>query len=375
MPNTDLLVDTLERRIVIIDGAMGTMIQAHKLVEADYRGKEFAGHPRDLHLCNDVLNITQPAIIEKIHRQYLEAGADIIETNTFNSTAISMAEYGLQGFVYDLNKAGAQAARRAVDGFARQNPERSCWVAGSLGPTSRTASASQDISSPAARAVTFDQLRDAYYEQIRGLVDGGVDLLLVETIFDTLNGKAALFAAQQYFENTGKRLPLAASVTIVDLSGRTLSGQTVEAFWISVSQAPLVSVGINCALGAHLHKLLSERRPAQRFRRIRRNSREYVGRLARVCVERLGEHRGRLLRVNARAHSRHPRSSQQDPAPRAAPGRALFALQRARAPGNSPRDQFCEYWRAHQRDRLAEILEAHSGRPIRRGPERRQAAG
>jgi 5-methyltetrahydrofolate--homocysteine methyltransferase len=250
MPNTDLLVDTLKRRIVIIDGAMGTMIQAHKLEESDYRGKEFAGHPRDLHLCNDVLNITQPAIIEKIHRQYLEAGADIIETNTFNATAISMAEYGLQGFVYDLNKAGAQAARRAVDGFARQNPERSCWVAGSIGPTSRTASASQDISSPAARAVTFDQLRDAYYEQIRGLVDGGADLLLVETIFDTLNGKAALFAAQQYFEDTGKRLPLAASVTIVDLSGRTLSGQTVEAFWISVSQAPLVSVGINCALGA-----------------------------------------------------------------------------------------------------------------------------
>jgi 5-methyltetrahydrofolate--homocysteine methyltransferase len=250
MTNTDLLFETLKRRIVIIDGAMGTMIQAHKLEEADYRGRQFAGHPRDLRLCNDVLNITQPAIIEEVHRQYLEAGADIIETNTFNATAISMAEYGLQGFVYDLNKAGAQAARRAVAGFTGQNPERPCWVAGSIGPTSRTASASQDISSPAARAVTFDRLRDAYYEQIRGLADGGVDLLLVETIFDTLNGKAALFAAQQYFEDTGKRLPLAASVTIVDLSGRTLSGQTVEAFWISVSQAPLVSVGINCALGA-----------------------------------------------------------------------------------------------------------------------------
>ncbi len=195
MPNTDLLIETLKRRIVIIDGAMGTMIQAHKLEEADYRGKEFARHERDLHLCNDVLNITQTAIIEDIHLQYLEAGADIIETNTFNATAISMAEYRLQDHVYDLNKAGAQAARRAAARFTSRNPGRSCWVAGSIGPTSRTASASQDISSPAARAVTFDQLRDAYYEQIRGLVEGGVDLLLVETIFDTLNSKAALFAA------------------------------------------------------------------------------------------------------------------------------------------------------------------------------------
>ncbi len=249
-PTLNSLVETLQNRIVIIDGAMGTMIQAHKLEEADYRGKEFARHGRDLRQCNDVLNITQPAIVEAIHTQYLEAGADIIETNTFNSTAISMADYGLQDRIYDLNRAGAQVARRAADGFMSRNPQRRCWVAGSLGPTSRTASASQDIASPASRAVTFDQLRDAYYEQIRGLVDGGVDLLLVETIFDTLNGKAALFAASQYFEDTGKRLPLMASVTIVDLSGRTLSGQTIEAFWISVSHAPLVSVGINCALGA-----------------------------------------------------------------------------------------------------------------------------
>jgi 5-methyltetrahydrofolate--homocysteine methyltransferase len=249
-PRHNALVETLKRRIVIIDGAMGTMIQAHKLEEADYRGKEFARHGRDLRQCNDVLNITQPAIIADIHRQYLDAGADIIETNTFNSTAISMVEYGLQGFIYDLNRAGAQVARRVADRFMNENPARPCWVAGSLGPTSRTASASQDIASPASRAVTFDQLRDAYYEQIRGLVDGGVDLLLVETIFDTLNGKAALFAAQQYFEDTGKLLPLLASVTIVDLSGRTLSGQTIEAFWISVSNAPLLSVGINCALGA-----------------------------------------------------------------------------------------------------------------------------
>ena len=249
-PRAQALIETLRRRIVIIDGAMGTMIQACKLEEADYRGQEFAHHGRDLRLCNDLLNLTQPAIIEDIHRQYLEAGADIIETNTFNSTAISMADYGLQGRIYDLNRAGAQVARRAADAFMQGHAERTCWVAGSLGPTSRTASASQEISSPAARAVTFDQLRDAYYEQIRGLVEGGADLLLVETIFDTLNGKAALFAAQQYFEDTGTRLPLLASVTIVDLSGRTLSGQTIEAFWISVSHVPLLSVGINCALGA-----------------------------------------------------------------------------------------------------------------------------
>ena len=249
-PAHNSLAETLKRRIVIIDGAMGTMIQTHKLEEADYRGKEFASHARDLRQCNDVLNITQPQIIEDIHRQYLDAGADIIETNTFNSTAISMADYKLEGFIYDLNRAGAEVALRAAAKVKKGNPARTCWVAGALGPTSRTASASQDISSPAARAVTFDQLRDAYYEQIRGLVDGGVDLLLVETIFDTLNGKAALFAAQQFFEDTGKALPLLASVTIVDLSGRTLSGQTVEAFWISVSGVPLLSVGINCALGA-----------------------------------------------------------------------------------------------------------------------------
>ncbi len=229
---------------------MGTMIQTYKLDEAGYRGKEFASHGRDLHQCNDVLNITRPQIIEQIHRQYLDAGADIIETNTFNSNAISMVEYKLEGSVYDLNRAGAQVARRAIEGFVRENPGRTCWVAGALGPTSRTASASQEISSPAARAVTFDQLRDAYYEQIRGLVDGGADILLVETIFDTLNAKAALFAAQQFIEDTGKRIPLLASVTIIDQSGRTLSGQTVEAFWTSVSNVPLLSVGLNCALGA-----------------------------------------------------------------------------------------------------------------------------
>jgi 5-methyltetrahydrofolate--homocysteine methyltransferase len=244
------LDELVRERLVIIDGAMGTMIQARNLTEEDYRGRELAHHPKPLHLCNDILNLTQPEIIEEIHGQYLEAGADIIETNTFNSNAISMAEYGLENRVYDLNVAGAKAARRAVERRVAAEPGRRCFVAGSLGPTSRTASASQDISSPASRAVTFDQLRESYHEQARGLLDGGVDTLLVETIFDTLNSKAALFAISQLLEETGKQIPVMASVTIIDQSGRTLSGQTVEAFWISISHHNLFSVGINCALGA-----------------------------------------------------------------------------------------------------------------------------
>ena len=239
----------LRERIILLDGAMGTVIQAHNLGEADYRGSEFANHSRDLRLNNDVLNITQPHLIENIHRQYLQAGADIIETNTFNSNAISMAEYGLQHHVHQLNVAGATVARRAVRNFTAEHPERRCFVAGSMGPTSRTASVSQDVANPAARGTSFEQLRAAYYEQARGLVEGGVDLLLAETIFDTLNAKAALFAVEQYFEESGRRVPLMVSVTIVDQSGRTLSGQTIEAFWISVSHIPMLSVGINCALG------------------------------------------------------------------------------------------------------------------------------
>ncbi|HEV2287835.1 MAG TPA: methionine synthase [Candidatus Acidoferrales bacterium] len=244
------LREILDRRIAILDGAMGTMIQACNLTETDYRGRQFADHPRDLRLNNDVLVITQPHIIESIHRQYLEAGADIIETDTFNANAISMAEYGLQDRIYDLNKAAAQIARRAIEQYQRDNPAAGPrFVAGSIGPTSRTASMSQDVNNPASRAATFDQLRDAYSEQVRGLVDGGVDVLLVETIFDTLNAKAALFAIDEFFEKTRSRVPVMVSVTITDLSGRTLSGQTVEAFWISVSHMNLLSVGINCALG------------------------------------------------------------------------------------------------------------------------------
>jgi 5-methyltetrahydrofolate--homocysteine methyltransferase len=246
------LEQLLRERIVVLDGAMGTMIQARQLTEEDYHGKEFADHHKSLRLNNDVLCITQPDLIEDVHRQYLEAGADIIETNSFNATAISLAEYGLESRAYDLNLAASRVARRAVERFCQSSTGagRPAFVAGSMGPTSRTASVSQDVANPGARSVTFDQLRRAYYDQARGLLDGGVDLLLVETVFDTLNAKAALFAIDQLFEERGRRVPVMASVTIVDQSGRNLSGQTAEAFWVSVSHMPLLSVGINCALGA-----------------------------------------------------------------------------------------------------------------------------
>src|SRR3989441_6632252 len=238
----------LEDRILILDGAMGTMIQAFKLDESGYRGK-FKDHPAELKGNNDLLNITQPELIKNIHRQYLEAGADIIETNTFNSNAISMSDYKMEAMVYELGLSGARLARQVADEFMTADPSRPRFVAGSVGPTNRTASMSPDVNNPAFRAATFDALVAAYYDQTSGLMDGGVDLLLAETIFDTINGKAALYAFEKYFLETGHRVPLMASVTITDNSGRTLSGQTIEAFWNSVSHARLLSVGINCALG------------------------------------------------------------------------------------------------------------------------------
>ena len=244
------LEDLLRRRIVILDGAMGTMIQTYELDEAGYRGDQFAGHPQDVKGNNDLLCLTRPEIVEAIHRQYLEAGADIIETNTFNSTAISMADYKLEDLVYELNVAGASLARKAADAVMAKDPSRPRFVAGAIGPTNRTASMSPDVNNPAFRAVTYDQLVTAYSEQVRGLMDGGVDVLLTETVFDTLNLKAALFAIDQYCEEHGRRVPIMVSVTITDQSGGTRSGQTIEAFWNSISHMPLLSVGINCALGA-----------------------------------------------------------------------------------------------------------------------------
>ncbi|MDA0842193.1 MAG: methionine synthase, partial [Planctomycetota bacterium] len=233
-----------------MDGAMGTMIQEHKLDERGYRGELFKNHHSDLKGCNDLLSLTQPGIIENIHRAYLEAGADILETNTFNSTGVSLADYALESHVYDINIASAKMAKHAAAEFTDANPDKPRFVAGAVGPTSKTSSMSPDVNDPGYRAVNFDQMVETYTEQIRGLMDGGVDMLIFETVFDTLNCKAALFAAETYFETIGHRVPLMVSGTITDQSGRTLSGQTTEAFWISVSHANLLSVGLNCALGA-----------------------------------------------------------------------------------------------------------------------------
>ena len=236
----------MKERILIIDGAMGTMIQRHKLTEADYRGERFKDWHCDVKGNNDLLNITQPEIIIGIHLQYLNAGADIIETNTFSSTAIAMADYEMQSLAYELNVAAAKCAKEAI-----KRSGKVAWVAGAIGPLNKTLSLSPDVNNPGFRAVTFDEVVNAYYEQVKGLVDGGADILLIETIFDTLNAKGAIFAIKKYFRDTQKEtLPVMISGTITDASGRTLSGQTLEAFYTSVIHAKPLSIGLNCALGA-----------------------------------------------------------------------------------------------------------------------------
>jgi 5-methyltetrahydrofolate--homocysteine methyltransferase len=253
MPDrTAQLKALLGQRILILDGAMGTMIQSYQLSEADYRGSRFRDHPHDLKGNNDLLVLTRPQVIREIHDQYLAAGADLIETNTFNSTSISQADYHLQHVVHELNREAARLARAAADACTAKNPDQPRFVAGTLGPTNRTASISPDVNDPGFRNVTFDELKTAYGEAVRGLVEGGVDILLVETIFDTLNAKAALFAIDEFFDARGIRLPIMISGTITDASGRTLSGQTPEAFWNSVRHARPLAVGLNCALGAKL---------------------------------------------------------------------------------------------------------------------------
>ncbi len=243
-----MIHDALKERILIIDGAMGTMIQRYGLDENDYRGPRFSKHALDLKGNNDLLSITKPQVIKEIHCAYLEAGADIIETNTFSSTSIAQEDYKLESIAYELNFESAKIAKEAATHYSTSDKPR--YVAGAIGPTNKTASLSPDVNNPAFRAITFEQLRAAYYEQIKGLCEGGVDLLLIETIFDTLNAKAALFAAEEYFSASKKRLPIMMSGTITDASGRTLSGQTTEAFLISLSHANLLSIGLNCALGA-----------------------------------------------------------------------------------------------------------------------------
>ncbi len=249
---SDALARALRQRILVLDGAMGTMIQSYGLDESGYRGEPFRDHARDVKGCNDLLSLTQPALVEEIHTRYLEAGADIIETNSFTATAISLADYGLERHAFEINRAAAEIAARAAARASRLTPHRPRWVAGSIGPTNKTASLSPDVNNPARRSVTFDELAASYYEAVSGLMEGGVDFLLPETGFDTLNLKAALFAIGRHFDEHGRSVPVVASFTITDRSGRTLSGQTPEAAWISLSHGGLLGIGINCALGAEL---------------------------------------------------------------------------------------------------------------------------
>ncbi|HPG10865.1 MAG TPA: homocysteine S-methyltransferase family protein [Chitinophagaceae bacterium] len=243
--------DCLKERILVIDGAMGTMIQKHKPTEATFRGERFKDWHIDVKNNSDLMNLTQPEMIQGIHELYLEAGADIIETNTFAATRIPQADYEMGNLAYEMNVEGAKIARRAADKYTAKDPSKPRFVAGAIGPLNKTLSLSPDVNNPGFRSVTFDEVVEAYYEQVKGLVEGGVDLLLIETIFDTLNAKAAIFAIKKYFSDTGKtQLPVMISGTITDASGRTLSGQTLEAFYTSVMHARPISVGLNCALGA-----------------------------------------------------------------------------------------------------------------------------
>lgn len=244
------ILEEIKKRILVLDGAMGTMIQQYKLEEEDFRKGWFEDHDSSLKGNNDLLSLTRPEIIKTIHGKYFEAGADIVETNTFSGTWIAQADYGLEKYAYDINFHGAKLAKEAADEFTAKNPNKPRFVAGSIGPTNRTASISPDVNDPAFRNISYDELVDAYKEQTKGLIDGGSDVLLVETVFDTLNAKAALFAIQTVYEEMDVVLPIMVSGTITDASGRTLTGQTTEAFHISMQHAPLLSIGLNCALGA-----------------------------------------------------------------------------------------------------------------------------
>ena len=254
--NRDNLEETLKglakKRILIMDGAMGTMIQREKLQEADYRGERFKDWHKDVRGNNDLLVLTKPEVIEKVHDAFFAAGADIVETNTFNATSVSMADYDMQEYVREINVEGARLARKVADKWTARTPEKPRFVAGSIGPMNQSLSVSPDVDNPGYRSVTFDQVMMSYKEQVEGLIEGGVDIILIETIFDTLNAKAAIFATEEVFEEQGKRLPVIMSCTITDMSGRNLSGQTIEAFWHSVLHVKPFAVGLNCAFGAEL---------------------------------------------------------------------------------------------------------------------------
>lgn len=246
----ETLKEALSNRILVLDGAMGTMIQLRKLEEEDYRGERFARINQDVKGNNDLLCLTQPELIREIHGEFLAAGADILETNSFNATSVSMADYAMQSLVTEINVAAAKIARSVADEWSQKTPDKPRYVAGSIGPTSKTLSISPDVNNPGFREVTFDQVRDCYKEQTRALIEGGVDLILIETIFDTLNSKAAIIAVEEVFDEVGITLPIMLSCTVTDMSGRNLSGQTIEAFWYSVRHARPLTVGMNCAFGA-----------------------------------------------------------------------------------------------------------------------------
>ena len=325
----EALKQAAKERILILDGAMGTMIQRYKLDEAGYRGTRFKKHSHDLKGNNDLLVLTQPKIISEIHNAYLEAGADILETNTFNAQAISQSDYGLADVAFDLNVAAAKLAREAADAWTAKTPDKPRFVAGAIGPTNRTASLSPDVNNPGFRNVSFDALVEAYSTQARGLIEGGVDTILIETIFDTLNAKAAGFAVEQVFEAMGVELPIMLSDTITDLSGRNLSGQTPEAFWYSLKHLRPFSVGLNCSFGAeqlrpsvdeisHVADTLVSVYPnaglPNEMGEYDETPKHMAGLAGGMGARRADQHRRRLLRHHARPHPRHRRCRREVPA-------------------------------------------------------------
>ena len=385
-----LLEPLLARRILLLDGAMGTMIQAYHLGEADWRGERFADWTGELKGNSDLLSLTRPEIIRAIHAAYLDAGADIIETNTFTSNAPAQADYGLAHLVYELSHTGAALARSVADEYEARDPESPRYVAGVLGPSNRTASLSPDVNDPGFRNIGFDELAATYADNVRGLLDGGADLLLIETIFDTLNAKAAIFAVESVFQSLGFRVPVMISGTITDASGRTLSGQTTEAFWNSVAHARPLSIGLNCALGPaalrpYVQELARDRagagehpsqcRAPQRIRPIRRDAREDGGGAPRVRGARAGEPGRRLLRNDA---GPHPGVRGRGPRPRAPSSGDSCLTAPAERPGAAhrrPRDAVRERGRADQRHRVAQVREAGPRRGVRQGSGDRAAAG
>ena len=376
----------LEQRVMIMDGSWGVMLQSQDLSESDYRGDRFAHHTHDLKGCIDVLVLTQPDLIRDVQGQYLDAGADILTTNTFTATRYGLSEFGLEDRVYEINCEAARLAREVADDYTDRDPDKPRFVAGSIGPTNKTLSISPDVNDPGYRDVTFDELADTYAEAARGLLDGGAHILLVETTFDTLNAKAALYAVESVFEQTGERVPVMASFTAIDLSGRNLSGQTAEAFYASVSHVPLLSVGINCSLGSdqmrpflasmanvssHFVSCYPNAGLPNEFGEYDETAASHGRQPARVRRERTRQHRRQLLRIAARAHPRHCRSRRRNPAAPATSARRQHAPQRNRNPRDTPRLQLHQRRRARQRHRLRPLQATHSPRALRGSRERR----